>query len=154
MQFLLPSRGQAEMHTADSDLPLSLSPRVLNAHTNAFSHTNMSKHWTSWTAALMHSRSPAGQLLHLSVLKTRGQLWPCRCKTSGELLGPTKRAALLKSTCSGADHHWDFSPSLLSKGTSKRQLWQSSSGKQASLGAQANAEQKLPLHWGVEAATY
>lgn len=52
MQLLSPSRGQAEMHTADSDLPLSLSPLVLNAHINAFGHINKSKHWTSWTAVL------------------------------------------------------------------------------------------------------
>lgn len=56
--------------------------------------------------------SPAGQLLNLSVCKTREQLWPCRCKTSGKPLGSTEHVVLLKTTCSGEENYWCSSPFL------------------------------------------
>lgn len=44
----------------------------------------------------MHIGSPAGQLLNLSVHQTKEQLWPCICRTSGELSGSNKCKAQFK----------------------------------------------------------
>lgn len=99
----------------------------------------------------MHIGSPAGRLLNLSVHQTKEQLWPCICKTSGELLGFTECKAPLKT----------HSPLQTTTKTSLLLLfprWQNSgSGKHASFGAWGNRAGDAALlckyrtwHWSEE----
>jgi len=152
LQFFSSSRGKLEARTAESNLSSFVNPSALAARLNTLSHINQEQALNiTYCKIHMHTGSPAGQLLHLSVHQMKEQLWPCICQTSGELLGSTERKAPLKTRSPLQTTTMALLLLLFPTGQS------SGSGKYASFNAQGSGAEDAELlrkygmwHWNEE----